>query len=113
MAAKNKLRGRYHYETKWVKFKTAKKGNPSICLAGKRGLFRKKLLFFAEDTEDDKLLHFKNLKKYLDETNATINANYFSITIKKICRWNRWEVRATQNKQKYSRVHSKSFQHKS
>ncbi|GBM35568.1 hypothetical protein AVEN_121026-1 [Araneus ventricosus] len=32
--------------------------------------------------ESGKLLHFKNLKQYSDETNATIDTNYFSIALK-------------------------------
>ncbi|GBM83536.1 hypothetical protein AVEN_119698-1 [Araneus ventricosus] len=32
--------------------------------------------------ERGKLLHFKNLKQYRDETNATIDTNYFSIALK-------------------------------
>ncbi|GBN38301.1 hypothetical protein AVEN_106634-1, partial [Araneus ventricosus] len=32
--------------------------------------------------ENGKLLHFKNLKQYRHETNATIEANYFSIALK-------------------------------
>lgn len=41
-----------------------------------------KLLLFVEDMESGKLLHFKNLKQYRDETNATIDTNYFSIALK-------------------------------
>ncbi|GBM01544.1 hypothetical protein AVEN_209342-1 [Araneus ventricosus] len=32
--------------------------------------------------ESGKLLHFKNLKQYRDETNATIDTNYYSIVLK-------------------------------
>ncbi|GBO46589.1 hypothetical protein AVEN_177713-1 [Araneus ventricosus] len=32
--------------------------------------------------ESGKLLHFKNLKQYRDETNATIATNYFRISLK-------------------------------
>ncbi|GBO40308.1 hypothetical protein AVEN_36343-1 [Araneus ventricosus] len=32
--------------------------------------------------ESGKLLHFKNLKQYRDETNATIDTNFFSIALK-------------------------------
>ncbi|GBO00214.1 hypothetical protein AVEN_239576-1 [Araneus ventricosus] len=32
--------------------------------------------------ESGKLLHFKNLKQYRDETNATIDTNYLSIALK-------------------------------
>ncbi|GBN01864.1 hypothetical protein AVEN_264157-1 [Araneus ventricosus] len=32
--------------------------------------------------ESGKLLHFKNLKRYRDETNATIDTNYFSTALK-------------------------------
>ncbi|GBM41501.1 hypothetical protein AVEN_265723-1 [Araneus ventricosus] len=34
--------------------------------------------------ESSKLLHFKSLKQYRDETNATIDTNYFSIALKNI-----------------------------
>ncbi|GBO01174.1 hypothetical protein AVEN_143818-1 [Araneus ventricosus] len=37
---------------------------------------------FTDDKESSKLLHFKNLKQYRIETNATIEANYFSIALK-------------------------------
>ncbi|GBN12289.1 hypothetical protein AVEN_199459-1 [Araneus ventricosus] len=36
----------------------------------------------ARNMESGKLLHFKNLKQYRNETNATIEANYFSIALK-------------------------------
>lgn len=45
-------------------------------------------------------------------TNATIDTNYLNIAMKKNEGWIRREIRANQNKQKYSRVHSKSSQHK-
>ncbi|GBO09766.1 hypothetical protein AVEN_274317-1 [Araneus ventricosus] len=32
--------------------------------------------------ESCKLIHFKNLKQYRDETNATIDTNYFSMALK-------------------------------
>ncbi|GBN16933.1 hypothetical protein AVEN_244573-1 [Araneus ventricosus] len=83
MAAKIQLHGRYHYETKGTKSKTARKGQPSLRLASRSSLFRKKItLLFVEDMESGKLLHFKNLKQYRDETNATIGTNYFSIALK-------------------------------
>ncbi|GBO01316.1 hypothetical protein AVEN_69219-1 [Araneus ventricosus] len=44
--------------------------------------FEKKLLLFVEDMERDKLLYFKNLKQYRDETNAIIDTNYFSMALK-------------------------------
>ena len=34
--------------------------------------------------ENGKLLYFRNLKQYRDETNANININYFCITLKKM-----------------------------
>ncbi|GBL87592.1 hypothetical protein AVEN_165195-1 [Araneus ventricosus] len=37
---------------------------------------------FVEDMESGKLLNLKNLKQYRDETNATIDSNYFSIALK-------------------------------
>ncbi|KAF8770193.1 hypothetical protein HNY73_017755 [Argiope bruennichi] len=39
-------------------------------------------LSVVEDMGSDKLPHFKNLEQYRDETNATIDTNYFSITLK-------------------------------
>ncbi|KAF8790653.1 hypothetical protein HNY73_005641 [Argiope bruennichi] len=39
-------------------------------------------LSVVEDMESDKLSHFKNLEQYRDETNATIDTNYFNITLK-------------------------------
>ncbi|GBM57501.1 hypothetical protein AVEN_137934-1 [Araneus ventricosus] len=38
----------------------------------------------SRNIESGKLLHFKNLKQYRDETNATIDTNYFSITLKNL-----------------------------
>ncbi|GBN46737.1 hypothetical protein AVEN_48566-1 [Araneus ventricosus] len=46
------------------------KGNPAYTLLEEVVCFEKKLL------------HFKNLKQYRDETNATIDTNYFSIASK-------------------------------
>jgi len=46
--------------------------------------FEEKLLLFSEVIESGKLIYFKNLKQYCDETNTTIDTNYFKITIKKI-----------------------------
>ncbi|GBM08185.1 General transcription factor II-I repeat domain-containing protein 2A [Araneus ventricosus] len=58
------------------------KGNPAYALLEEVVCFEKKLLLFVEDMESGKLLHFKNLKQYLNETKATIEANYFSIALK-------------------------------
>ncbi|GBN67974.1 General transcription factor II-I repeat domain-containing protein 2A [Araneus ventricosus] len=58
------------------------KGNPAYALLEEVVYFEKKLLLFVEDMESGKLLHFKNLKQYRDETNATIGTNYFSIALK-------------------------------
>ncbi|GBN19155.1 hypothetical protein AVEN_46760-1 [Araneus ventricosus] len=58
------------------------KGNPAYALLEEVVCFGKKLLLFVEDMESGKLLHFKNLKQYRDETNATIGTNYFSIALK-------------------------------
>ncbi|GBM45688.1 hypothetical protein AVEN_237924-1 [Araneus ventricosus] len=38
--------------------------------------------YLLKDMESGKLLHFKNLKQYRDETNATIGTNYFIIALK-------------------------------
>ncbi|GBM30978.1 General transcription factor II-I repeat domain-containing protein 2A [Araneus ventricosus] len=57
------------------------KGNPAYALL-EVVCFEKKLLLFVEDMERGKLLHFKNLKQYRNETNATIDTNYFSIALK-------------------------------
>ncbi|GBN02500.1 General transcription factor II-I repeat domain-containing protein 2A [Araneus ventricosus] len=58
------------------------KGNPAYDLLEEVVCFEKKFLLFVEDMENGKLLHFKNLKQYRNETNATIEANYFSIALK-------------------------------
>ncbi|GBN57239.1 hypothetical protein AVEN_113898-1 [Araneus ventricosus] len=52
------------------------KGNPACVL-----LEVVCLLLFVGDMESGKLLHFKNLKQYRDENNASIDANYFSIAL--------------------------------
>ena len=48
--------------------------------------FVSKIFFssFFEDMGSHELLHFENLKQYRDETNATIDTNYFSITTNKM-----------------------------
>ncbi|GBO22980.1 hypothetical protein AVEN_257566-1 [Araneus ventricosus] len=58
------------------------KGNSAYALLEEVVCFEKKLLLFVEDMESSKLLHFKNLKQYRDETNATIDTNDFSIVLK-------------------------------
>ncbi|GBN37410.1 General transcription factor II-I repeat domain-containing protein 2A [Araneus ventricosus] len=58
------------------------KGIPAYAFLEKVVCFEKKLLLFVEDMESGKLLHFKNLKQYRIETNATIEANYFIIAFK-------------------------------
>ncbi|GBM42554.1 General transcription factor II-I repeat domain-containing protein 2A [Araneus ventricosus] len=58
------------------------KDNPAYALLEEVVCFEKKLLLFVEDMERGKLLHFKNLKQYRDETSATIDTNYFSIVLK-------------------------------
>ncbi|GBM59231.1 General transcription factor II-I repeat domain-containing protein 2A [Araneus ventricosus] len=58
------------------------KGNPAYALLEKVVCSEKKSLLFVEDVESGKFLHFKNLKQYRNETNATIEANYFSIALK-------------------------------
>ena len=105
------LHGGFHKETKWAKCKTAriKETQPMPCC---KKLFVSKIYFFVEDMESSKLLHFENLKQYRDETNATIDTNYLSITVKQKEGLIRWEIWAVQNKRKYSGVQSKSSQHK-
>ncbi|GBM50739.1 General transcription factor II-I repeat domain-containing protein 2A [Araneus ventricosus] len=58
------------------------KGNPAYALLEEVVCFEKELLLFVEDMESGKLLHFKNLKQYRNETNATIEMNYLSIALK-------------------------------
>ncbi|GBN26122.1 hypothetical protein AVEN_275670-1, partial [Araneus ventricosus] len=58
------------------------KGNPAYALLEEVVCYEKKLLLFVEDMGNGKLLHFKNLKQYCDETNTTIEANYFNIVLK-------------------------------
>ncbi|GBN22635.1 Zinc finger BED domain-containing protein 5 [Araneus ventricosus] len=57
------------------------KGNPAYALLEEVVCFEK-ILFFVENMESSKLPHFKNLRQYRDETNATIDTNYFSIALK-------------------------------
>lgn len=60
------------------------KGVPAYALLEEVVCFEKKLLIFSEDMESGKLLYFRNLKQYCDETNANIDINYFCTTIKKM-----------------------------
>ncbi|GBO15944.1 hypothetical protein AVEN_238607-1 [Araneus ventricosus] len=58
------------------------KGKPAYALLEKVVCSEKKSLLFVEDMERGKLLYFKNLKQYRDETNAIIDTNYFNIALK-------------------------------
>ncbi|GBM68420.1 hypothetical protein AVEN_216885-1 [Araneus ventricosus] len=58
------------------------KGNPAYALLEEVVCFEKKLLLFVEDMESGKLLYFKNLKQYRNETIATVDTNCFSIALK-------------------------------
>ncbi|GBM24847.1 General transcription factor II-I repeat domain-containing protein 2A [Araneus ventricosus] len=58
------------------------KSNPAYALLEEVVCFEKKLLLFFEDMKSGKLLHFKYLEQNHDETNATIDTNYFSIALK-------------------------------
>ncbi|CAG9818142.1 unnamed protein product [Phaedon cochleariae] len=60
------------------------RGNPAYALLEEVVCFEQKLLLLVEDMESSNSIHFKNLKKYRDETNATIDTNYFSLVIKNI-----------------------------
>ncbi|GBO12607.1 hypothetical protein AVEN_38441-1 [Araneus ventricosus] len=57
------------------------KGNPAYVLLEEVVCFEKNY-FFLLKTWRCKLIHFKNLKQYRDETNATIDTNYYSIALK-------------------------------
>ncbi|KAF8773906.1 hypothetical protein HNY73_016514 [Argiope bruennichi] len=65
-----------------LNLKLQRKGNSANALLEEVVRFEKKLLLFVEDMESSKLLHFKNLKQYSHDNNATIETNYFSITLK-------------------------------
>ncbi|GBN34027.1 General transcription factor II-I repeat domain-containing protein 2A [Araneus ventricosus] len=58
------------------------KGITAYALLEEVVCYEKKLLLFVEYMESGKLLHFKNLKQYRCEINATIDTNYFSIALK-------------------------------
>ncbi|GBN66572.1 General transcription factor II-I repeat domain-containing protein 2A [Araneus ventricosus] len=58
------------------------KDNPAYAFLEEVVCFEKNYLFLLVDMENGKLLHFKNLKQYRDETNATIDTNYCSIALK-------------------------------
>ncbi|GBN60570.1 hypothetical protein AVEN_168920-1 [Araneus ventricosus] len=88
------------------------KGNPAYALLEEVVCFGKKLLLFVEDMESGKLLHFKILKQYRDETNATIGTNYFSIALKNMKDGFAERFEQFKTKKKCSRFHSKPSQHK-
>lgn len=52
-----------------LNIKLQEKGTPAFTLLEEVICFEKKLLHFGEDMESGKLLYFKNLKQYRDETN--------------------------------------------
>ncbi|GBM91169.1 hypothetical protein AVEN_192299-1 [Araneus ventricosus] len=58
------------------------KGNSAYALLEEVVCFEKYYFFLLKTCMSGKLLHFKNLKQYRDETIASIDTNYFSIALK-------------------------------